>query len=70
VTATIASASQDPYGKWTLQLDDGAVWRQIDDTEVDRPPHHGSSAEIRRGALGSFTMKIDGQFPIKVHRDR
>jgi hypothetical protein len=69
ITARIASASQDPYGKWTIRLDDGAVWRQIDDNSVDRSPHPGSSAEIRRGALGSFTMKIDGQFPIRVHRD-
>jgi hypothetical protein len=69
ILARINSASQDPYGKWTLHLDDGAVWRQIDDKEIDRPPHAGSAAEIRRGVLGSFTMKIDGQFPIKVHRD-
>ena len=69
ITARVASASQDPYGKWTIRLDDGAVWRQIDDNSVDRSPHPGSSAEIRRGALGSFTMKIDGQFPIRVHRD-
>jgi hypothetical protein len=69
ISATVASASQDPYGKWTIRLDDGAVWRQIDDNTLDHPPHHGSTAEIRRGLLGSFTMKIDGQFPIKVHRD-
>ena len=69
ITARIASGSQDPYGKWTIRLEDGAVWRQIDDNSVDRPPHAGSTAEIRRGVLGSFTMKIDGQFPIKVHRD-
>ena len=69
ITAKVASASRDPYGKWTVKLDDGAVWRQIDDTEVDRPPHAGSTAEIRRAALGSFTMKLDGQFAIRVHRD-
>jgi hypothetical protein len=70
IIATVASASQDAYGKWTLHLDDGAVWRQIDDNALDRPPHRGSSVEIRRGLLGSFTVKIDGQFPIKMHRDR
>ena len=65
----VVKATQDPYGKWTLRLESGAVWRQIDDTNVDNPPHVGSSVEIRRGALGSFTLKVDGQFPFKAHRD-
>ena len=69
ITDKVASASQDPYGKWTIRLDSGGVWRQIDDTEVVRPPHAGSTAEIRRGVLGSFTIKIDGQFPFKAHRE-
>lgn len=70
IIAKIAAASQDPYGKWTIRLDDGAVWRQIDDNTIDHPAHTGSTAEVRRALLGSFTMKIDGQFPFKVHRDR
>jgi hypothetical protein len=69
IIAKVASAEQNPYGRWTIKLDDGAVWRQIDDNTVDRPPHPGSTAEIRRASLGSFTMKLDGQFPIRVHRD-
>ncbi len=68
--AKVAAASQDPYGRWTIRLDDGAVWRQIDDNTLDRPARPGSSAEVRRGLLGSFTMKIDGQFPFKAHRDQ
>lgn len=70
ITSKIAEAWQTGYGTWNFRLDDGAVWHQIDDNTLDRPPHSGSTAEIRRGALGSFTMKVDGQFPIKVHRDR
>lgn len=70
IVAKVAIASQDPYGKWTLQLDDGAVWRQIDDTTLDKPPHAGSTVEIRRGLIGSFRLKVDDQFPFKAHRDR
>lgn len=69
LTAKAAAVSQDPYGKWTIRLDDGAVWRQIDDNRLDRPAHVGSTIEIRKGVLGSFVMKVDGQFPMKVHRD-
>jgi hypothetical protein len=69
ITATVASASQDPYGKWTIRLDDGAVWRQIDSNDVPRPPHKGSTVVIKKGALGSFFIDIDGQPGIRAHRD-
>lgn len=69
ITAKVVSAWQVAYGKWVVRLDDGAVWRQIDDNVLDHPVHAGSVAEIRRGVLGSFTIKIDGQFPFKAHRD-
>ena len=69
ITARVVGASFNPYGKLIVKFDDGAVWRQIDDNMVDRPPHPGSTAEIRRAALGSYTMKLDGQFAIRVHRD-
>ena len=69
ITAKVAAASRNAYGKWIVKLDDGAVWRQIDDNEVERSPRAGSTAEIRRASLGSYTMKLDGQFAIRVHRD-
>ena len=69
ITATVASASQDPYGKWTIRLDDGATWRQIDSEELTQPAHHGSTVKIRKAMLGSFFMNVDGQLAIRVRRD-
>jgi len=69
ISAKVASASRNPYGKWIIKLDDGAVWRQIDDNEVPHAPHAGSTADIRRVLLGSFFMNLDGQEAIRVHRD-
>jgi hypothetical protein len=69
ITAKVAAARQDPYKKWIVRLDDGAVWRQTDDNELFNDPHAGSTVEIRNGALGSFFMKVDGQPAIRVHRD-
>jgi hypothetical protein len=69
ITATVASASQDPYGKWTIRLDDGAVWRQTDSNELFRPPHKGSTVVIKKGVLGSFFIDVDGQPSIRAHRD-
>lgn len=69
VQATVRSARADPYGKWTLTLEDGAVWRQIDG-DLGRSPKTGSKVSIRKGAVGSFLMNIDGQTAVRVHRDR
>ena len=70
ITVTVAGAVRGGDLKWVIRLDDGAVWRQIDDGELEPAPHAGSKAVIRRAALGSFMMKIDGQSSIRVHRDR
>ena len=57
-------------GRWALELETGAVWRQTDDFGLANDPHPGSKVEIRKGALGSFYIKVDGQPSFKAHRDR
>jgi hypothetical protein len=61
IEAKVASASRDPYGRWTIGLEDGAVWAQTDDGVLGRDPRPGSTAIIHRGALGSFFMDFDGR---------
>ena len=68
ITATIASASQDGLGKWTIRMTDGAVWRQVDSDRVSRDPKPGATVEIRSAAMGSFMMTL-GYSSIRVHRD-
>ncbi len=70
VTATVKTAHRDPTGKWVVELDTGAVWRQIDDTDLAFDPHPGSKVELKRGVIGSFFMKLDGQTAVRAHRDR
>ena len=65
----VRSARADIDGHWTLALEDGAVWRQIDGN-LGRDPKAGSKVVIRKGAIGSFLMNVDGQHAVKVHRDR
>lgn len=69
ITATVKSAAQDAYGNWTIVLEDGATWRQIEAADVFRPPHPGSTVAIRRASLGSYFMNIDGQIAIRVRRE-
>lgn len=56
--------------QWVMELDSGAVWRQIDTENVYRKPKPGSTVEIRSAALGSYLANIDGQTAIRVKRDR
>ncbi|HUZ12040.1 MAG TPA: hypothetical protein VMU93_04210 [Caulobacteraceae bacterium] len=68
VTEVVASARRGPEGRWVLRMQDGAVWRQTDDADLGRRPHAGSKALIKRAALGSFMMEIDGQAGIRAQR--
>ena len=69
IEETLASASQDAEGKWTFRMQDGAVWRQIDDEFLSRKPHAGSAIMIRRAMIGSFMLSVDGQPAVRAHRD-
>ncbi|NBU28280.1 MAG: hypothetical protein EBS42_08740 [Caulobacteraceae bacterium] len=69
LTTTIASARQDPRGRWTITLQDGAVWRQIDTEKLRRAPAPGTAAELRTAALGSYFMKIEGLGVIRAKRE-
>lgn len=65
---TVTSARQDSLGKWIVELDTGAVWRQVDSEVLRRSPRAGSKAEIRNAALGSFFLNLDGQRAIRASR--
>ena len=69
ITTTVTEASKTATGQWVIKLEGGAVWRQTDDTDLFKTPHPGSVAVIRRAALGSFFMKIDGDSAFRAHRE-
>jgi hypothetical protein len=68
LTDEVAAANQRADGRWVLTLKSGAVWREVESDPPNRDPHSGSAVLIKRAALGSFVMKIDGQVAIKVKR--
>ena len=68
ITAKVASASQDLRGKWQIKLDDGAVWLQTDDEDLLRLPKAGMGVVVRRGALGSFFLKVEGDQAFRARR--
>ncbi|HEY9219426.1 MAG TPA: hypothetical protein VIO94_15365, partial [Phenylobacterium sp.] len=68
ISTVAKSAYQNAAGKWVVVLEDGAVWEQIDSERVPRKPRSGSKVEIRKAALGSFFMNLDGQRAVRARR--
>lgn len=70
VTLAVESAYLGRDGRWVIEADGGGVWTQTEGDPPFNPPHKGSTAEVRRGALGSYFMNIDGQRAVRVRRVR
>ena len=68
ITSTVASARQNGAGKWVVQLEDGAVWVQIDADELFSDPKPGMPVRIKRAAMGSYLMIIGSNRGMRVHR--
>lgn len=49
-------------------LADGSRWSQTDSTTLDVPPRAGDKVRVRKAALGSFILVLQGQAPVKVKR--
>ena len=69
IAATLRSARVDGEGHLLIVLDDGAVWRQTDEDMVGRMPKSGDKIMIRRGALGSYFIRLPGQSGFKARRE-
>ncbi len=65
----VASAVQTADNHWVIRLQDGATWRQIDDQLLGRRPRAGSKVLIKRGAMGSYMMRLDGQPGVRARRE-
>jgi len=70
VTGVVETARQNGNGMWTIGLEDGAVWSQIDGNPPNRDPKPGMKVEIKSAMMGSYMMSVDGQGAFRAHRDR
>jgi hypothetical protein len=69
VEGVIASAAEGG-NRWTIALQDGAIWVQQDYNQLAFRPRPGQHVVINRGAMGSFMMRINNQPGIRVQRVR
>lgn len=66
--SVVKAARVDAEQRLVITLEDGAVWRQIDDTMLGKPPKAGDTIEVKKAAMGSYVMKIGSQPAIRVRR--
>ena len=64
----IASVYQGSPGKWTVVLDTGARWAQIDTQMLGRNPKPGMEIKIRPASMGSYFANIAGQRALRMKR--
>ena len=70
LSTTLKRATRRGDGKWVFELEDGAIWIQTDNEPLPRGAKAGDSIEIRRAAMGSFFVNVDGQRAIRAVRTR
>jgi len=59
------------YNKHLFYMENGQVWRQLDTLRVRLSRNQTNEAEIRRAAMGSYLLRINGRGQaIRVIRDR
>ena len=68
IEAIARSASLSDDGKWFIVLEDGARWQQIDTKTINRKPQGGLKVLIRKAAMGSYFVNIDGAPALRMKR--
>lgn len=70
VAGVVKSAHRGGDGKWVVELEDGAVWAQVDTEKVPRDPRPGMEVKIRKAAIGSYFMNLGGQRAVRARRQQ
>jgi hypothetical protein len=70
IEGRIESARSAGYGKWVIELEDGALWQTTEaDTRLGAP-RIGQPVRIRKAALGSYMISVDRQRSVRAMRVR
>ncbi len=63
LVAGVSSLTFNPYGRFTITLDNGQVWRQLAGDTTLMGHQRVTQVEISRGALDSYLMVVRGLNP-------
>jgi hypothetical protein len=59
-----------PHQKWLIRLDDGASWQTTEVTVRQADPRQGESVRIRKAAMGSYILSVEGRRGVRAMRVR
>jgi hypothetical protein len=65
---TIAGAAARGGGQWRIRLEDGAIWDTNETWLGLSDPRPGQKIVIKRGTLGNYFLRINGQRGIRGRR--
>jgi hypothetical protein len=61
ITAGVEDVAFNPFGRFTVFLDNGQIWQQLQgDTDKARFPKGKFDVTIERGLLGSYNLTVEG----------
>ncbi len=70
VEVELSEARKNAEGRWVMATTTDQVWRQTDGEELYRDPRQGLKMLVRRGALGSYFCKVEGDSAVRCTRER
>ncbi len=70
IEGVIKSVRLTRDGKWVVGLQDDAVWQATEVSAFDTPPKVGTKVVVRRAALGSFVLAVQGKRALRAIRLR
>lgn len=62
MTAVVAKASLNAIGHFTIALDNGQIWRQLDSDTANARFRGSDRVKITKGFLDSYSLAIEGQW--------
>jgi len=66
--ATIREIHRGANGLWSLELEDGARWQQIESGRESDEPRAGMKIDIRKASMGSYFAKIGSSIYMRIRR--
>lgn len=68
VTFPVKSVTKGPDGKYRFIMENGQEWRQTDGMKLTSLGKGPWQAEIRKGAMAGFMLKLDDRTAVRVKR--
>lgn len=68
VTMTVKALERRPDGTYRFTMENGQVWEQIDGNELGKTLRAPVTAEIKKGAIGSYMLKVGDRASVRVRR--